>query len=97
MEDFKTLEERVLEEVVEKGQEVRLVFINGYQARVTIDEFDADALLVCKDGKRLRLNVAAGATGDIVNNHRHGGNIRDSGIVSGNLHRNRTPLHGKAE
>lgn len=51
MEDFKTLEERVLEEVVEKGQEVRLVFINGYQARVTIEEFDANTLLVNKEGQ----------------------------------------------
>lgn len=50
-EELKTLEERVLEEVVERGQEIRLVFINGYQARVTIDEFDAGALLVSKDGK----------------------------------------------
>ena len=50
MEDIRTLEEKLLEQLAESGEEVRMVFVNGYQAKVQILDFSVDALLVKKEG-----------------------------------------------
>lgn len=51
MEDIRIMEEKLLEQLAETGEEVRMVFVKGYQAKVQIVDFSADALLVKKEGR----------------------------------------------
>lgn len=44
MEDIKTLEEATLEEAMQKGQPVKVIYTNGYQAMVKIRDFDCEVI-----------------------------------------------------
>lgn len=46
MEEYKRLEETVLEEVVRAGGEVRIIFTTGYQTRGKILDFDCESILM---------------------------------------------------
>lgn len=52
MEEFKRIEETVLESIVETGGEVRIIFTTGYQAAAKILDFDSEAILAEVKGKR---------------------------------------------
>lgn len=47
-----SLEERVLQEAMEKGRPVRLIFTNGFQTMGTIVDFHYGMILVKVKGKR---------------------------------------------
>lgn len=46
MEELKNLEELILTELVESSEEVRIVFVTGYQTMAEILDFNCDVLLV---------------------------------------------------
>lgn len=52
MDELKNLEETLLSEAQENGTEVRIVMTNGYQAKVTILDFDCDVILAKAGEKR---------------------------------------------
>lgn len=52
MEEFKRIEEAVLESIVEAGGEARIIFTTGYQAAAKILDFDSEAILAEAKGKR---------------------------------------------
>lgn len=51
MEEFKRLEETVLEEVVRTGGEVRIIFATGYQTMAKVLDFDCENILAVVNGK----------------------------------------------
>lgn len=54
MEELKNLEELILTEIVESSEEVRIIFVTGYQMKAEILDFNCDVLLIKnkKDGAK---------------------------------------------
>ena len=52
MEPTESIEEKILQELVDAGADVRIITINGYQTKATIIDFDSEVILAEKDGER---------------------------------------------
>ena len=50
MDNFKRLEELVLEEAVRSSEPVKIYLVNGYQAKAVIQDFDAESILAKVNG-----------------------------------------------
>ena len=51
MEPIESIEEKLLQEAVENGREVKIICINGHQTPAQIVDFDYEAIVAKADGK----------------------------------------------
>ena len=52
MDEYKRLEEMVLEEIVRAGEKVTIFLLNGYQAKAEILDFDCETILAKVNGQK---------------------------------------------
>lgn len=55
MEPIANLEEKILQELVDAGAEVRIITTNGFQTKATIIDFDYEVIIAKVDGERWML------------------------------------------
>lgn len=52
MEPIVNLEEKILQDLVDAGADVRIITTNGYQTKATVIDFDSEVIIAQVDGER---------------------------------------------